>query len=94
MDLFEKSGAVDNVKVAYDKDTGKSLCYAYVTFVKKEDAQQAIYDLNEIVFMGKPLNVRTAEAVEKKLSGGGGGRSLGGGGGGGGGNGTVRRSRF
>jgi RNA recognition motif-containing protein len=101
-EIFEKFGQVKTAKVAIDKETGKSRGFGFVDMPVKEEAMEAIENLNDINLGKKPLVVK---AAEDRSSGGGqagGGQSGGGGfnrrpsGGGGnyGGGGGFNNSRY
>jgi RNA recognition motif-containing protein len=79
MEIFEKFGQVKSAKVAMDKETGKSRGFGFVDMPVKEEAMDAIENLNDINLGKKPLVVK---AAEDRPSGGGGGNRPGGGGGG------------
>jgi cold-inducible RNA-binding protein len=78
MEIFEKFGQVKSAKVAMDKETGKSRGFGFVDMPVKEEAMDAIENLNDINLGKKPLVVK---AAEDRPSGGGGSRPGGGGGG-------------
>jgi cold-inducible RNA-binding protein len=80
MEIFEKFGEVKSAKVAMDKETGKSRGFGFVDMPVREEAMDAIENLNDINLGKKPLVVK---AAEDRPSGGGGGNRPGGGGGGG-----------
>lgn len=83
MEIFEKFGQVKTAKVAMDKETGKSRGFGFVDMPVREEAMDAIENLNDINLGKKPLVVKAAE--ERPPSGGGGNRRPPGGGYGGGG---------
>jgi cold-inducible RNA-binding protein len=92
MEIFEKFGQVKSAKVAMDKETGKSRGFGFVDMPVREEAMDAIENLNDINLGKKPLVVKAAE--ERPSGGGGGNRrppSGGGYGGGYGGGGGYRR---
>jgi RNA recognition motif-containing protein len=87
MEIFEKFGQVNTAKVAMDKLTGKSRGFGFVDMPVREEAMDAIENLNDISLGKKPLVVKAAE--DRPSSGGGGNQGGGGfnrrpGGGGGG----------
>jgi len=47
---FEKFGAVEDVRVITDRETGRSKGFGFVTFSSKEDACKAIDGLNAQIF--------------------------------------------
>lgn len=82
MEIFEKFGEVKSAKVAMDRETGKSRGFAFVDMPVKEEAMDAIENLNDISLGKKPLVVKAAE--ERPSGGGGASRRPSGGSGGGG----------
>ena len=92
-EVFEKFGPVVSVKVAMDRETGKSKGFGFVEMQNAEDGKDAIEMLVDIYYGKKLLVVKEAE---DRPSGGGGSRPGGGGfgnrpGGGGGGYGGGNR---
>lgn len=85
-EFFEKFGTVTSVKVAMDRETGKSKGFAFVEMANAQEAKEAIEGLNDLPIGKKVLVVKEAE--DKQGGGGGGFRpNRGGGGGYGGGSG-------
>ena len=80
-EFFEKFGTVTSVKVAMDRETGKSKGFGFVEMPNDTEAREAIEGLNDISLGKKPLVVKEAE---DKQGGGGGGGYRGNSGGGGG----------
>src|SRR6187551_3502649 len=78
-EIFEKFGKVSSVKVAMDRETGKSKGFGFVEMPNDTEAREAIEGLNDISLGKKPLVVKEAE---DKPGGGGGYRGNSGGGGG------------
>lgn len=72
MEIFEKFGQVNSAKVAMDKMTGKSRGFGFVDMPVREEAMDAIENLNDISLGKKPLVVKAAE--DRPSSGGGGNR--------------------
>ncbi len=92
-EFFEKFGTVTSVKVAMDRETGKSKGFAFVEMANAQEAKEAIEGLNDLPIGKKVLVVKEAE--EKPGGGGGfrpnrGGGDRGGYGGGSGGGGGYR----
>ena len=79
-EFFEKFGTVTSVKVAMDRETGKSKGFAFVEMPNSLEAKEAIEGLNDLPIGKKVLVVKEAEDKQ----GGGGFRPNRGGGGGGG----------
>ena len=80
--LFGQYGAVEEVHVPTERDSGRPRGFAFVTMPNSSEAQAAIAALNGQDLEGRAMNVN--EARPKKDDGGRGGRGGGGGGGGGG----------
>lgn len=78
-EFFEKFGTVTSVKVAIDRDTGKSKGFAFVEMPNAQEAKDAIEGLNDLFIGKKALVVKEAES---RPGGGGGGGSYNSGGGG------------
>ncbi|MBK6936006.1 MAG: RNA-binding protein [Chitinophagaceae bacterium] len=77
-EFFEKFGTVTSVKVAMDRETGKSKGFAFVEMPLETEAREAIEGLNNLAIGKKTLVVKQAE--EKPGGGSGGFRSGGSGG--------------
>jgi len=78
---FAQFGNVERVNIVTDRDTGQPRGFAFVEMTEKQDAENAIAQLNGAEMNGRALNVNEARP---KPAGGGGGRGFGGGGGRGG----------
>src|SRR6476661_5199988 len=83
-DLFGQIGTVESANVVEDRDTGRSRGFGFVEMSSKEEADNAIAQLNGKEVDGRELKVNEAKPQENRSGGGGGGR--GGYGGGRGGN--------
>lgn len=90
--LFGQAGAVSVVEIVFDKFTGRSRGFAFVTMGSAEEAQKAVDQFNNYDLGGRKLAVNIARPREERppreggFGGGGGGR-----GGFGGGRGGPRR---
>ncbi|MEZ4403168.1 MAG: RNA-binding protein [Kofleriaceae bacterium] len=78
---FEEFGAVSDVHLVSDRETGRPRGFGFVTMGTPEEAQKAIEGMDGQNLDGRPLRVNQAE--ERPARGGGGGGFRGGGGGGG-----------
>ncbi len=95
--LFEPHGAIEQVSIVTDRDTGRSRGFAFVEMTDSAEAEKAIAALNGKELGGRALNINEARPKTDRggpprggggRPGGGGGRPGGGGrssGGGGGG---------
>ena len=68
---FERFGSLDEVKVIFDRETGRSRGFGFVTFGSPDDAQSAITEMDGKELEGRMIKVN--EAVEKERRGGPGG---------------------
>jgi len=80
--LFAAHGAVEQVSVVTDRDTGRSRGFAFVEMTDSGEAEKAIAALNGKELGGRALNVNEAKPKTERSSGPRGQRSGGGGGGG------------
>ena len=71
---FETFGAINDVKVITDRDTGRSRGFGFVTFDDAADAETAIEKMNGTELDGRTLNVNVAQDNRRGGGGGGGGR--------------------
>jgi RNA recognition motif-containing protein len=94
--LFGQVGTVSVVEIIFDKFTGRSRGFAFVTMANGEEAQQAVEKFHGHEIEGRALAVNIARPREERPPGGGfgGGRGgFGGGRGGRGGGGGYRGGR-
>jgi RNA recognition motif-containing protein len=82
-DAFAEAGAVADVKVVLDRDTGRPRGFAFVEMSSDAEASKATEVLNGRDIQGRAINVSEARERAGGGGGGGGGRGYGGGGGGG-----------
>jgi RNA recognition motif-containing protein len=90
--LFGQVGTVSVVEIIFDKFTGRSRGFAFVTMGSGDEAQQAVEKFHGFQMEGRALAVNIARPREERprsggFGGGGGGGGYGGGGGGRGGRG-------
>lgn len=69
-EFFEKFGTVSSVKVAMDRETGKSKGFGFVEMPNDTEAKEAIEGLNDISLGRKTLVVKQAEDKQGGGSGG------------------------
>lgn len=89
-DLFGEFGAVTDVHIPQDRESGRPRGFAFVTLDSKEAMDNAIKDLDGAEFGGRNLRINEAKPREE----GGGGRGGRGGNRGGGGGGGRDRDRW
>lgn len=80
--LFEAHGAVSDVFIVKDRESGRPRGFAFVTMEEKSAMDAAIEALNGEEFMGRNLAINEARPREDRPRGGGGGGYGGGGRGG------------
>ena len=76
---FAQFGAVERVNIVTDRDTGQPRGFAFVEMTNRNEAENAISQLNGAELNGRTMNVNEARPKPQ-----GGGRPFGGRGGGGG----------
>ena len=59
-EIFTPFGDVQNVKIIFDKQTGRSKGYAFVEMENDEAAENAIKALNETELKGRNIKVNSA----------------------------------
>jgi len=92
--LFAQAGTVSVVEIIFDKMSGRSRGFAFVTMGSPADAQQAVEKFNDYDLGGRKIGVSIARPREERAprpGGAGDGERRGFGGGGGGGRGGPRR---
>ncbi len=72
---FEQFGAVTDVYIANDRETGRPRGFAFVTMGTAEEAKVASEKMNGTQLDGRALTVNEARPKEQGGSGGGGGRN-------------------
>ena len=76
--LFEAHGAVSDVFIVKDRESGRPRGFAFVTMAEKSAMDAAIEARNGADFMGRNLAINVARPREERPSGGGGGYGGGG----------------
>ncbi len=61
---FSKFGEIEDVKILFDRDTGKSRGFGFITFNEDESADNAISEMNGSELDGRTIKVDNA--IEKK----------------------------
>ncbi|CAM0906897.1 unnamed protein product [Alopecurus aequalis] len=57
--LFEQAGSVEMVEVIYDRMTGRSRGFGFVTMSSVEEVKAAVEQFNGYTFQGRPLRVNS-----------------------------------
>lgn len=61
--VFSKFGNVTGVDLIRDKKTGESLCYAFVNYEKKEEAENAYMKMRKAIIDGRQVLVDFSQSV-------------------------------
>jgi cold-inducible RNA-binding protein len=64
--LFGQAGAVSVVEIVFDKFTGRSRGFAFVTMSSAEEAQKAVGQFNDYEIGGRKLSVSIARPREER----------------------------
>ena len=65
-DLFASAGSVTSVEMIFDKFTGRSRGFAFVSMAAPEETQKAIERFNKSDFRGSNLTVNEAKPREER----------------------------
>jgi RNA recognition motif-containing protein len=68
---FSTVGAPSNIVIPVDRETGRPRGFAFVEYLDRAVAEQAIERFNQQPFMGRPLSVSEARPREERPPGGG-----------------------
>src|ERR1700722_8367202 len=60
-ELFEKIGEVLSLRIIVDQETGRSRGFGFVEFKDRDKALEAIRQLNDTLFEGRPIRVSEAK---------------------------------
>ncbi|XP_047327526.1 29 kDa ribonucleoprotein A, chloroplastic-like [Impatiens glandulifera] len=64
--LFSEQGKVLEAKVVYDRETGRSRGFGFVTYSSAEEVNNAIESLNGADLNGRPIQVNVAESKPRR----------------------------
>ncbi len=67
-DKFAQFGTVQSAKVIIDRDTNRSKGFGFVEMSSRNEATQAISNLNGTEFEGRAMNVSEAKEMAPKTS--------------------------
>src|SRR5689334_2091137 len=65
-ELFSAVGALLNVYLPTDRESGKLRGFAFIEFSERAHAEEAIRRFNQHLFKGRPLTVNEARAREER----------------------------
>ncbi|EOY07849.1 RNA-binding family protein isoform 2 [Theobroma cacao] len=64
--LFSEQGKVVEAKVVYDRESGRSRGFGFVTYNSAEEVDSAIKSLNGVDLDGRPIRVSVAESRPRR----------------------------
>lgn len=64
--LFSAAGSPSLVRIPTDRETGKPRGFAFVEFAERQEAEEAIRQLHQQIFKGRPLAVNEARPREER----------------------------
>lgn len=67
-EIFSEAGEVTEARVVFDKFSGRSRGYGFVTMVDEESAQKAIEEMNGKEVDGRKITVNISRPKEQKES--------------------------
>ncbi|KAK5116877.1 Protein phosphatase PP2A regulatory subunit B [Meristemomyces frigidus] len=65
-ELFEKYGEITSASLAHDNETGKSRGFGFVNYIRHEDANKVVDELNDTDFHGQKLYVGRAQKKHER----------------------------
>ncbi len=65
-DLFSKYGEITSASLAHDNETGKSRGFGFVNFIRHEDANKAVDELNDFQLKSQALYVGRAQKKHER----------------------------
>ncbi|CAF1158617.1 unnamed protein product [Didymodactylos carnosus] len=68
-DLFGSIGAIESCKLVRDKITGQSLGYGFVNFIRTDDAEKAVKQMNGLRLQNKTIKVSFARPSSDSIKG-------------------------
>jgi RNA recognition motif-containing protein len=71
--VFARFGQINEARVIFDRDTGRSRGFGFVTFENDNDANDAVTALNDSDLMGRRIKVNEAISRDNNRNGGNGG---------------------
>lgn len=63
--IFSRFGEIISCEIVRDKKTGDSLCYAFIEFENKEDAEQAFFKMDNVLIDDRRIHVDFSQSVAK-----------------------------
>ncbi|KAL0083448.1 RNA binding protein [Phycomyces blakesleeanus] len=63
--IFSRFGHINSCEIIRDRQTGDSLCYAFIEFDKKEDAEEAYFKMQSVLIDDRRIHVDFSQSVSK-----------------------------
>ncbi|KAI7865834.1 cyclophilin-like domain-containing protein [Spinellus fusiger] len=63
--IFSRFGPINSCEIIRDRQTGDSLCYAFIEFDKKEDAEEAYFKMQSVLIDDRRIHVDFSQSVSK-----------------------------
>jgi peptidyl-prolyl cis-trans isomerase-like 4 len=63
--IFSRFGEILSCEIVRDKKTGDSLCYAFIEYDNKEDAEQAFFKMDNVLIDDRRIHVDFSQSVAK-----------------------------
>jgi peptidyl-prolyl cis-trans isomerase-like 4 len=63
--IFSRFGPILSCEVIRDRKTGESLCYAFIEFENREDAEEAYFKMNNVLIDDRRIKVDFSQSVSK-----------------------------
>ena len=63
--IFSRFGEILSCEIVRDKKTSESLCYAFIEYENKEDAEQAYFKMDNVLIDDRRIHVDFSQSVAK-----------------------------
>ncbi len=63
---FEAFGEIDDLRINYDRETGRSRGFGFITFVNEDEALEAMAQMNDAMLDGRAIKVDRAKEREPR----------------------------
>ncbi|KAG0171641.1 Peptidyl-prolyl cis-trans isomerase cyp6 [Apophysomyces sp. BC1015] len=63
--IFSRFGQINSCEIIRDRQTGDSLCYAFIEFENREDAEEAYFKMQSVLIDDRRIHVDFSQSVSK-----------------------------
>ncbi|KAL1921695.1 uncharacterized protein VTP21DRAFT_10337 [Calcarisporiella thermophila] len=63
--IFSRFGKIDSCEIIRDKKTGDSLCYGFIEFDRREDCEEAVLRMHNVLIDDRRIHVDFSQSVSK-----------------------------